>query len=254
MYRIKIATILFLILSLSGLILNKSLAKQYNSAEALALLNDSGVQPHSIELAYGSEIGQYNKEELLMLKRNLEKAFSTRVAAPEKPCCVEVAYQYLGNKEIGNNSLEIKLESVKESTNNNNLDKQKLKTYLIITYNLGAVTKENLTQSYNYLSNQLSSEGITPKINITIQGNLTRKLTHSEQLQFIKKMFAQANGKIISGLNEKDVISLTGYSNKLRGSTKSNDKAINLEIASRYDPLSKKTMITIGNPIITINY
>lgn len=249
MFKLKVVLILFLIFSFSGMILSKSFAESNTSNTLLNLLTRSNVHPKTISLTYGESIGSYDHEDLLALKQRLKDEFSIKLPAPKKPCCVQVAYQYIGQKKVSGNSLEIKLESMKPT-----LGGSKLQTYLLVTYNLGTPSKQNATQSFGYLRSHLLKMGFSPKINTTIQGSLSQKLNHNEQLHYLTTLFKQVNGKITEGLNEKDVVSFTGYTNEFSRSTTSNGRSINLEIASRYDPLSQTTIITIGNPIITENY
>jgi hypothetical protein len=114
--------------------------------------------------------------------------------------------------------------------------------------------QEGYLQNYSYLTKSLQSLSIEPKVKINIQGSMNEKLNHNDQEQLIKNMFGQLDATVSEGLNEEEVISLTGFSKLISHSVDSNGKSINVQIASRYDPLNKKTTVTIGMPVITITY
>jgi hypothetical protein len=79
-------------------------------------------------------------------------------------------------------------------------------------------------------------------------------MSHDAQEEMIISMFQQLEGSVKEGLNEEEVISLTGFSNQLNYTLSSNGNPINVQIASRYDQLRNETTFTIGTPVITIEY
>lgn len=215
------------------------------------LLNDSKITINSIELNYAETIGNRSTDNITQFKIDIEKTFSIQMIKPDKPCCDSVRNEYYGYKQLSNdNSMQIKLVSLKNPDHPN-----QQKTFLLIDMFINKQPQNYINNHYTYLSNGLRQLDLNPKINTTIQGSKHAQLNHNEQMKLIKELYSKVNGKIVEGLNEEDVISLSGYSNQLSHSIKSNNnRNINLQIASRYDKLSNNTVITIGTPIITKTY
>lgn len=126
--------------------------------------------------------------------------------------------------------------------------------YLIVSLLSNSTNQKGFTQNYAYLKNALENASVTPKIKVNIQGALDQKLSHSSQKQKIMDMFNSLGAYVSEGLNEKEVISLSVFSKKLSNSIKSEEYQMNVQIASRFDPLDGKTTFTIGTPLITIEY
>jgi hypothetical protein len=107
---------------------------------------------------------------------------------------------------------------------------------------------------YNYLESMLREVGIDPKINASYQGTINEMMDLKEQSAFIQNIFKLVDGQIIEGLTAGSLVSLSGYTKKLQHSVDSAKGPINLQIATRASLSKKVTFVTIGNPIIIMEY
>ncbi|WP_407270636.1 YwmB family TATA-box binding protein [Radiobacillus sp. PE A8.2] len=213
-------------------------------------LSEANVDIERMVLKYSGLVKTYKDSiHIRSFKRQLEQAFSINLIQISKSNNKDLI-KYQGKKVVSslpNTTIQVALASVLKE--NGNYD-----VYLIASLVNNSNTEADFSKSFTYLKHSLEKTSIEPKIKINIQGSLDRKLSHNSQEQIIKEMFEDLEAPVTEGLNEKEVISLTGFSNKLSYSIKSHKNPVNVQIASRFDPLKNKTNFTIGTPLITIVY
>lgn len=213
-------------------------------------LNEENIKIEKIILNYSGLLGSYeNISKVHSFKEELEKAFSINLTLTSEPDEKELI-KYQGQKNISslpNTRIQVGLAGVLHENDT-------YQAHLIISLLNNSANAEDFVESFAYLKKSLDSISVEPKIKINIQGSFNHKLSHDTQQNMIMNMFADLDASVHEGLNEKEVISLTGYSEKLSYSLKSNETPINIQIASRYNPLNGKTNFTIGTPLITMTY
>lgn len=225
--------------------------KPIDSVVLKNVMKNSGITVQTIDLTYGSLIDKENMNDIKLLKEQIGRTFSVSMEAREKTCCSGVKVQYNGERRFSSfATLNLKLVG----RQNNDPESNDLSAYLILKLSVNKQGQELIGQYNHYLQKNLKVLGLDPKINTSIRGMINKKMTHDEQYAFLQAMFQELNGKVTEGLNEKKVISLSGYSEDLNRFVMSKNKRINVQIASRYNPLNKQTVITIGNPIVTMTY
>lgn len=217
-------------------------------------LKGTKVEAEKILLNYTSEISSEEKvENIHTFKTNIEQAFSIDLSLTSD-LNQEDIIKYEGIRTIST-SLLTKLRIVwvgvpVDNTTNN----RKYKTYIAVSLVSDGWSDEGYLKNFDFMSQSLQALSIKPEVKINLQGNMNKQVSHGEQQQMINKMFSYLEASVTEGLNEQEVISLTGYSNLLSSSIESNGTPINVQIASRYDPINKKTKFTIGTPVITMEY
>jgi hypothetical protein len=191
-------------------------------------------------------------EDLQSFSEKVEKTFSVNLTLISHSNHKMIKYE--GIKELNSYS-DAQLNVVWVGVQGDNLSKtDNYKTYLVVSLSSKTSEQADYLTNYAYLKKSLQTLSIEPKIKINIQGSINQKLSHHDQQKIIMNMFNKLAASVSEGLNEKEVISLTGFSKLLNYSVNSNGNPINVQIASRYDPLYDKTTFTIGTPVITIEY
>lgn len=213
-------------------------------------LSKANVDIERMVLKYSGLVKTYKDSiHIRSFKKQLERAFSIDLIQISKSDNKDLI-KYQGKKVVSslpNTTIQVALANVQKE--NGAYD-----VYLIVSLVNNSDQEADFTKSFTYLKNSLEKSSIQPKIKINIQGSLNRKLSHSSQEKIIKAMFEDLEAPVTEGLNEREVISLTGFSNKLSYSINSHKNPVNVQIASRFDPLKNKTNFTIGTPLITIVY
>lgn len=128
----------------------------------------------------------------------------------------------------------------------------KLHTHIVIQ--LVREEPNGWKDDYTYLTTKLHEIGITPELRTSFHGYVEKIMTMEKQVDFIQNIFTELDGKILEGITTDDLVSLSGYSKRLQHSVVSPVREINLQIAARVNQLNQSTMITIGNPIIIMEY
>jgi uncharacterized protein YdeI (BOF family) len=217
-------------------------------------LKKAEVEVNKIALNYSGLVSdQEDSKGVHHFKQKVEEAFSLELSQIKHPNH-ESQIKYQGKKTLSTNpstQLQVNWVGVKDDTVSNS---DTYKTYLVVSLSSEIQKQEEYLKNYSILKDALRSLSIDPKIKVNIQGTIDKKLTHDDQQERIMSMYHQLNANVLEGLNEEEVISLTGFSNQLSYSITSNGKPINLQVASRYDALKDKTTFTIGTPVITIEY
>lgn len=139
---------------------------------------------------------------------------------------------------------ELILKRVNEQTN---------ETYLLFRLK-GVNSLDDLKVYYELLSEKMLENQISPKINSCIQGKINDKLGNTEQFVLINKILKSINADRVEMLNTDLVKSVSAYSSKIKNYIWTSNNKMNVQISTHFDSLNKKTILTLGTPIITIEY
>jgi len=244
------ASVFLFFFLVSGLISKETFGyfnKQNDTVVLEKVMENSGVEIQTTELTYSGLVGQEGQNDIKRLKQKIEQTFSIKMEKPKKTCCSIVKVQYNGEKRISSSAV-LKLKLVGRKNNNG------LSTFLLLNVSINKEGKGLIGKYNRYLQKNLIKLELNPTINTSIKGTIKKRMDHDDQYVFLKGILKTLNGKVIEDLNEENVISLSGYSEQLTNCIFSKEKKINIQIASRYDSLNKQTIITIGNPIISMSY
>lgn len=160
--------------------------------------------------------------------------------------------QLIGNQQLystkGNwgkgTEVELQLKRVNDQSND---------SYLIFRLK-GNDSLANLATNYERLMSYLEEIQISPKINACIQGNINDTLDNEQQFVLIKDILKILEASEIERLDTVLVKSVSAYSPKLQNSIWTSVNKMNLQVATHVNSQTKKTILTLGTPIITIEY
>lgn len=144
------------------------------------------------------------------------------------------------------NGTEVELQLKAQSLGSNKL-------YLIFRLK-GDKDLAQMAGYYNLLKEKLEENQISPKINTCIQGNINDKLSGVDQFVLIKELLHNVGAKEVEKLDTDLVKSVSAYSLEFESFIWTNNNKMNIQIASHVNNLQQKTVITIGTPIITVEY
>ncbi|WP_051330803.1 YwmB family TATA-box binding protein [Aneurinibacillus terranovensis] len=92
------------------------------------------------------------------------------------------------------------------------------------------------------------------QINTCVRGFYSGKLKNDLQKAKSKEIVSYFNGNIVEALEDNTVLSYSAYSPQIKTQIYTNHNKMNLQVATHYDELDQKTLVTIGIPIITMEY
>lgn len=81
----------------------------------------------------------------------------------------------------------------------------------------------------------------------SLEGSMNKEL-------LIKAIFKLSDTELVRYVDIDGMISMTGYSPRIKGYTISGGEKININAAARYTKWNERTMIWIGTPLISIEY
>lgn len=214
----------------------------------IQVFNESNIDIEKLSLNFSDRINSYkDPNDISSLSKELEKAFSIDLKQISKN---KELVKFQGIKSVPSlNDMEMKVALAGTLNSSGVYD-----VYLIINTFSDVTDRYNFAKYHRYLRESLQNVGVTSEISVNIQGSLDQKTTFKARKEIVMDLFKNLNASISEGLNEKELISLTGFSEELNSSLKSNNNKVNIQIASRSNTLDGKTTFTIGTPLITIEY
>lgn len=250
--KLLIAIITITVVILILIYQNKTILTTNNSIDDGQLLiqafSESNIDIEKLALNYSDRVITYkDSTDIDSLRKELEKAFSIELKLISKN---KELVKYQGVKSVPSLNDAVMKVGLASTLNDNGV----YDVYLIVNLLNGVTQPYNFSQYYAYLKQSLEYVNITPVININIQGSLDQKTTFKTRKEVVMNLFKNLSASVSESLIEEEVISLTGFSEKLNSSLNSNNNQINIQIASRFNLLDSKTTFTIGTPIITIEY
>ncbi|WDV46089.1 YwmB family TATA-box binding protein [Clostridiaceae bacterium M8S5] len=131
-------------------------------------------------------------------------------------------------------------------------DEKYQETSLCIELNADDINKIKLCE--NKISNTFLSFKAKPHITTCITGTYKGELNQSKRYKMVYKALDSVGAKVIEGLDESSLISVSAYSPKLKDYIYSGDKKMNLNVAMRYNEYENKTYLWMATPLITTGY
>ncbi|MBH0157189.1 MAG: YwmB family TATA-box binding protein [Bacillota bacterium] len=211
------------------------------------LMDNESIQQEKLFLTYGTTISEKQTlNDFQRMVNKLNQIFSVQLKVYTDHDDHGII-EFIGtHKKSKKTTLSIKWLGQKVQTSPN-----LYKTYLLVNITSQDLGTKNMKKLYDNLRNKLITLKLNPNINTTVQGAIERKLVQDEQISLINKMTKRLKGKITDKYIDKYFISSNGFSPKLNRTIKINKNKINFQISSYYHTERKRTIITIGNPIIT---
>jgi len=183
------------------------------------------------------------EDELLLIGKSLSQSFNLPEA--QKIVTLEGQKAYFTKGTWGNGT-EVELQIKAQSASSN-------KMYLIFRLQ-GNENLEAMAGYYNTLKEKLEENHISPKINTCIQGNINVKLSNVDQFVLINRLLHNIDAEEVEKLDTILVKSVSAYSSKFENYIWTDNNKMNVQIASHVNNLQQQTVITMGTPIITVEY
>lgn len=183
------------------------------------------------------------EDELLAVGKRLSKSLNLPEA--QKIVTLKGQKAYFTKGTWGNGT-EVELQIKAQNENSNQM-------YLIFHLQ-GNENLEALAGYYDTLKDKLAKNHISPKINTCIQGNINVKLSSVGQFVLIDNLLHSIDAEEVEKLDTTLVKSVSAYSPKIENYIWTNNNKMNIQIASHLNNLQQQTVITIGTPIITVEY
>jgi hypothetical protein len=213
-------------------------------------MKDINIQPDKMNINYGGVVGKNQSESnIVEIKEKVEAAFSITLKKSMKSE-MEFSGQSSVVQQLSEKELKIVLMGVKLPWSKK--QEPRYTTYLVLSLSGSYVNEDDFSQFYSFVKRGLQAASIEEDVFIVLQGEKEQKLSSKKQNELIKQLFQKMDGTIVEGLSEKNLVSLTGYSSKINNTIQSNNTAVNLQIATR--TIEDKTIVTVGTPVITIEY
>ena len=112
----------------------------------------------------------------------------------------------------------------------------------------------NINNVWRTAVKAFSYYSVQPFCSSFISGKFNGRLSKNEMETKVKEIFLKNNIKSIDKMSENNMISLCGYMAGINDYIVVNEKKINVNIALRYSETYSCTYITIGSPIIAVEY
>lgn len=240
-YR-KVIIVFFVLFFILGL---KAQGKNGNNVEILVkAFQDTGAQHSTYWLHIGVPYKGYtNDEDLLKMGNNLSESFN--LGRVKELQLIGNQKVYVANGTWGNNT-KAELTLKRESDQSKNL-------YFIFRLK-GTDDVENLTYYYDILQENLKKNQISPKINSCIQGNINGRLNNDQQFVLLENILTNLDANEVEKFDSSLVKSISAYSSKIGYYIWTGKEKMNIQVATHVDHLNEKTVLTMGTPIITIEY
>ncbi len=126
-------------------------------------------------------------------------------------------------------------------------------THIIVDINKNEVYKD-IVETYAKMKNELSEYDEDLDIYTCITGSFEGKLNNESYDKIMKRVFLNMNGVEKERIEDENLISVTGYSNKLKEYIKYGGNKVNLNASLRYSEYDNKTFVYIGTPLIILEY
>jgi len=110
---------------------------------------------------------------------------------------------------------------------------------------------ENIQKSF---ANALKKADFIPQISTCIRGMYNDKMSVDQQEGRILSIFQALHASELERLQDETVVSISGYTRMWEPFIALNGQKMNLQVATHRDSDSAGTWITVGTPIITVEY
>lgn len=118
----------------------------------------------------------------------------------------------------------------------------------------GNQSLEEMSMYYQKLYQTLQENQISPKINSCIQGSIDDKLNNGTQLVLIDQILHNLKAKKVEQLDTDLVKSVSAFSTLIKQSIWTGNQKMNIQVATHLDVLKQRTVLTVGTPIIIVEY
>lgn len=125
-------------------------------------------------------------------------------------------------------------------------------TYLVVEHT--TLQPREWRKGWDFLTAGLSLAEIEPILKVSVQGKVNAALSEHEQQALLQQMVHSLEGHIVEGVELDSITSWTGYSPLIHGPMLESSEKINFQVAAQVDEVEKSTIVTLGTPVIIMEY
>ncbi|RXT04380.1 YwmB family TATA-box binding protein [Ammoniphilus sp. CFH 90114] len=127
-------------------------------------------------------------------------------------------------------------------------------SYLTLKLSAKSTDLEVLKTQHEHVHKVLERSQILPHFNTCVQGNYNVTLENDVQLLKLNKLLDLLGAEVVEQVQDPTVTSVSAYTPQLPSYILTNGRQMNVQAGTHVDQLLGITRITIGTPIITIEY
>ncbi|MBE3102081.1 MAG: YwmB family TATA-box binding protein [Firmicutes bacterium] len=127
-------------------------------------------------------------------------------------------------------------------------------TYVVIDTVIDSSLKINEEAVHKSIESFLNQFSDNPYIGTTYIAGIPGDLGIKSMDEVSNQIFYGLKGKIIEGIQDRELVSKTGYTNSIKNTLITNGEKININVALRYNSYEDMTYIWLGTPIISSAY
>ncbi|MCF6093241.1 YwmB family TATA-box binding protein [Microaerobacter geothermalis] len=125
-----------------------------------------------------------------------------------------------------------------------------------VTHNRFALSEvEKLAEQMNQW---VQTAGFVPQFNACIQGRISDRLNNGDWLvqpsSLLEKMLNKREAKVVESFQDDTALSISAYTPEIGKYIWTNQQKMNLQVAAHRDRRDGSLVVTIGTPIITVEY
>jgi hypothetical protein len=127
-------------------------------------------------------------------------------------------------------------------------------SYITIKLTAEPRFREQLEEQLAVLYRKLQPFGIHPQFNSCVQGKYNGTLKNDVQLAKIEQLFQYLDATVVEKVEDPTVKSFSAFTDEIKPFILTRGQKMNVQAGMHVDKLGGVTRITIGTPIITIEY
>lgn len=216
------------------------------AAQLLRVLEDSGATGETIQVRVRASLGTVQSpEEVKELAKHWAKQLEIPFLHVEFSRKEQtIAYQ----TESRVNRVQLGYEVTAVSKNGS------YDTYLVLQLNGSSKSLLYIEKLQETFANKLKKAHFIPQISTCIRGMYNVKMSVDQQEGKILSIFQTLQAAELERLQDETVVSISGYTRLWEPFIALNGQKMNVQVATHRDSDSAGTWITVGTPIITVEY
>ncbi|MDF2682905.1 MAG: hypothetical protein K0R47_4095 [Brevibacillus sp.] len=216
------------------------------AAQLLRVLEDSGATGETIQVRARTSMGQMQSPEEV---KELAKRWADQLEIPFSH--VELSrknHMIVYQTETMQDGVQLRYE-VSAVPKNGSFD-----TFLVLQLTGSRQSLLYIEEIQETFAKALKKADFIPQISTCIRGMYNVKMGVDQQEGKILSIFQTLQATELERLQDVSVVSISGYTYKWEPFIAVNGQKMNLQVATHRDSESAGTRITIGTPIITVEY
>jgi len=216
--------------------------------QLLYAMEETGAQVEQVQLHYGTAYKTYNQmEEVKTFAKEMGEKLGLTQTTNETSTTTSAEYHFQRLEQDVLTTLRI----IAIPSHN---QAGKWESYVTINMSTNPSDLNGLETQLATVYKGLESVEIIPQFNSCVQGIVNDKLENDVQIKQLNKLLDLLGAEVVEKVEDPTVKSYSAYSPEFPSYIWTKDKKMNVQAAMHVDQLHDLTRLTIGTPIITIEY